>query len=93
MHNSAIVRINQCGIGTSVVFTDKTAMDSYVKYVAGVAERRFPLINGGYLEGETTEQVIDERGYPIIDMVPCEIPGELRETPRMVTYPWLRLKP
>lgn len=82
--SDAIVRIDQCGVGTSVVFTDRAAMDSYVAHVEGVAARRYSLQAGGYLQGEVTEQ----DGFETVF-----IDGEYHKVPRMVTYPWLRLKP
>ena len=93
--SDAIVRIDQCGVGTSVVFTDKAAMDSYVAHVQGVAERRFPLQSGRYLQGESIEQKRDERGNLLFDsewVSDGEGSGDYVETPHMVTYPWLRLR-
>ncbi len=93
--SSAIVRIDQCGVGTSVVFTDRAAMDAYVRYVDGVAERRFPLVSGGYLQGESIEQARDERGNLLFDsewISDGEDSGDYVDTPRMVAYPWLRLR-
>ena len=93
--SSAIVRVTQCSLGTQVFFSDKGAMDAYVRYVDGVAERRFPLANGGYLQGESIEQARDERGNLLFDtdLVDTGDGMDYVEVPRMVTYPWLRLKP
>lgn len=63
--SNAIIRIEPCGFGTKIVFSDNEALDSYVDHVQGIADRRILLPNGKYLQGEVEEQ----DGYEVSRMV------------------------